>query len=115
MMRISFTAAASTGSTSSRGRRATSIRRWPLPANLDAPTATDTWEKGPRRGVVYDIGTSPLKNGLIWAGTDDGLIWRTLDGGAHWQDVTPATLQPWSKVGIIEPSHFDADTAYAAI
>jgi len=86
-----------------------------IPATLDPPTANDTAEKGPKRGVVYDIGPSPLKDGLIWAGTDDGLIWRTPDGGAHWQNVTPALLQPWSKVGIIEPSHFDADTAYAAI
>jgi photosystem II stability/assembly factor-like uncharacterized protein len=86
-----------------------------VPPNLDAPTAKDTAEKGPRRGVVYDIGASPLRDGLIWVGTDDGLIWRTADGGAHWQNVTPAFLQPWSKVGIIEPSHFDPDTAYAAI
>jgi photosystem II stability/assembly factor-like uncharacterized protein len=86
-----------------------------IPATLDPPTANDTAEKGSRRGVVYDIGPSPLKDGLIWAGTDDGLIWRTPDGGSHWQNVTPAFLQPWSKVGIIEPSHFDPDTAYAAI
>jgi photosystem II stability/assembly factor-like uncharacterized protein len=86
-----------------------------VPLTLDEPTARDTASKGPRRGVVYDIGTSPLRDGLIWAGTDDGLIWRTTDNGVHWANVTPAFLQPWSKVGIIEPSHFDPDTAYAAI
>ena len=86
-----------------------------VPATLDEPTAKDTATKGPRRGVVYDIATSPLVNGLIWAGTDDGLIWRTSDDGAHWQNVTPPFLQPWSKVGIVEPSHFDANVAYAAI
>ena len=86
-----------------------------VPSTLDEPTVKDTASKGPRRGVVYDIGTSPLVSGLIWAGTDDGLIWRTNDDGAHWQNVTPPFLQPWSKVGIIEPSHFDANTAYAAI
>jgi len=86
-----------------------------VPATLDEPTAKDTATKGPRRGVVYDIATSPLTDGLIWAGTDDGLIWRTTDDGGHWQNVTPPALQPWSKVGIIEPSHFDPDTAYAAI
>ena len=86
-----------------------------VPATLDAPTAADTATKGPRRGVVYDIATSPVADGLIWAGTDDGLIWRTADDGAHWQNVTPPALQPWSKVGIIEPSHFDPNTAYAAI
>ena len=86
-----------------------------VPATLDEATVKDTAAKGPRRGIVYDIATSPLVDGLIWAGTDDGLIWQTRDGGAHWQDVTPAGLQPWSKVGIIEPSHFDANVAYAAI
>jgi photosystem II stability/assembly factor-like uncharacterized protein len=86
-----------------------------VPATLDEPTGKDTAVKGPRRGVVYDIATSPLVDGLIWAGTDDGLIWQTRDGGAHWQNVTPAGLQPWSKVGTIEPSHFDANVAYAAI
>jgi photosystem II stability/assembly factor-like uncharacterized protein len=86
-----------------------------IPATLDEPTVEDTATKGPRRGVVYDIATSPLVDGLIWAGTDDGLIWRTDDDGAHWRNVTPAALQAWSKVGIIEPSHFDANVAYAAI
>jgi photosystem II stability/assembly factor-like uncharacterized protein len=86
-----------------------------VPATLDEPTAKDSATKGPRRGVVYDIATSPLTDGLIWAGTDDGLIWRTAADGAHWQNVTPPMLQPWSKVGIIEPSHFDPNVAYAAI
>jgi photosystem II stability/assembly factor-like uncharacterized protein len=86
-----------------------------VPPNVDPLTADATSVKGPRRGVVYDIGPSPVKDGLIWAGTDDGLIWRTDDEGAHWANVTPAELTPWSKVGVIEPSHFDANTAYAAI
>ncbi len=86
-----------------------------IPQNLDTPTINDTATKGARRGVIYDIGSSPIRQGLIWVGTDDGLIWRTDDDGAHWNNVTPPTLQPWSKVGIVEPSHFDANTAYAAI
>jgi len=86
-----------------------------VPPNLDPPTIADTATKGPRRGVIFDIGTSPIRDGLIWVGTDDGLIWRTDDDGGHWTNVTPPPLQPWSKVGIVEPSHFDANTAYAAI
>jgi photosystem II stability/assembly factor-like uncharacterized protein len=86
-----------------------------VPANVDPLTAEATSTKGPQRGVVYDIGSSAVQDGLIWAGTDDGLIWRTDDEGAHWQNVTPPTLTPWSKVGTIEPSHFDPNTAYAAI
>jgi photosystem II stability/assembly factor-like uncharacterized protein len=85
------------------------------PATLDAATLKDTATKGPRRGVIYDIGTSPIRDGLIWVGTDDGLIWRTDDNGAHWTNVTPPQLKPWWKVGIIEPSHFDPGVAYAAI
>ena len=86
-----------------------------VPATLDASTAADSAEPGPRRGVVYDIASSPLKDGLIWAGTDDGLVWRTRDGGGHWDDVTPAALAPWSKVGTVEPSHFDPQVAYIAV
>src|SRR5260370_31453063 len=51
----------------------------------------------------------------MWGGTDDGLILIPRDGGKSWQNVTPPQLKPWSKVSIIEASHFDAGTAYAAI
>jgi photosystem II stability/assembly factor-like uncharacterized protein len=86
-----------------------------VPANLDAATVEDTEHAGPRRGVVYAIGPSPLDDKLIWAGTDDGLVWRSRDGGQHWQNVTPPRLEPWSKIGVIEPSHFDTDSAYIAV
>src|SRR5262249_21685488 len=52
---------------------------------------------------------------LVWAGTDDGLVWRTRDGGKNWQNGTPAALGPWSKAGGVEPSPFDADSAYIAV
>src|SRR4029079_16432329 len=51
----------------------------------------------------------------IWAGTDDGLIHLTRDGGENWKNVTPPELTPWSKVSQIVASHFDDNTAYAAI
>ncbi|MGH7584390.1 MAG: WD40/YVTN/BNR-like repeat-containing protein, partial [Gemmatimonadales bacterium] len=85
------------------------------PPDLDPATLEDNERAGPRRGVVYTIGPSPLDARLIWAGTDDGLVWRTRDGGDHWQDVTPAALGAWSKVGVLEPSHFDAQSAYIAV
>jgi photosystem II stability/assembly factor-like uncharacterized protein len=85
------------------------------PPNLDPATVEDNEHAGPRRGVVYAIGPSPLDERLIWAATDDGLLWRSRDGGRHWQNVTPASLSAWSKIGSVEPSHFDADSAYIAV
>ena len=39
----------------------------------------------------------------------------TADGGTTWKNVTPPDLQPWAKVSIMDASHFDRLTAYAAI
>jgi photosystem II stability/assembly factor-like uncharacterized protein len=84
------------------------------PANLGVFAATDP-EKGKHRGVIYAVAPSFKEADTIWAGTDDGLIHLTRDGGKTWQNVTPPQLKPWSKVSIIEASHFDAGTAYATI
>lgn len=75
-----------------------------------APTAAPT-----QRGVIYAIAPSPIDPNLIWAGTDDGLIHVTRNGGTNWTNVTPGQLVPWAKVSILEASHFDPNTAYAAI
>ncbi|HZO22186.1 MAG TPA: hypothetical protein VFB37_06735 [Steroidobacteraceae bacterium] len=86
-----------------------------VPQNLDPPAIADTDQAGARRGVVYSIGPSPLDEKLIWAGTDDGLVWRTRDGGKHWDNVTPPALTAWSKIASVEPSPFDAQSAYIAV
>jgi photosystem II stability/assembly factor-like uncharacterized protein len=85
-----------------------------IPANLGFFAASDP-EKGKHRGVIYAVAPSFKEANTIWAGTDDGWIHLTRDAGKSWQNVTPAQLKPWSKVSIIEASHFDAGTAYAAI
>ena len=74
------------------------------------PTAQAT-----QRGVIYAVAPSPLDIKRIWAGTDDGLIHLTTDGGAHWSDVTPSQLKPWQKISILDASHFNPGTAYAAV
>jgi photosystem II stability/assembly factor-like uncharacterized protein len=86
-----------------------------VPPTLDAPTAALTEGLGPRRGVVYAIAPSPVADGLVWAGTDDGLVWKTEDEGAHWQNVTPPALAAWSKIGAIDASPYDAQSAYIAV
>ena len=86
-----------------------------VPQNLDPVTAMDVdAQRGPR-GVVYSVAPSPLNAPLVWIGTDDGLIKVTQNDGQTWQDVTPKELTAWSKVVMIEASHFDANEAYAAV
>ncbi len=89
------------------------------PSNLDAPTLADD-NNVRRHGVVYSIAPSPLRAGLVWAGTDDGYIWvtspSTSSGQAlHWKNVTPPELTAWSKIGIVEASHYNPAVAYAAV
>jgi photosystem II stability/assembly factor-like uncharacterized protein len=85
-----------------------------IPANLGAFSAGDP-EKGNHRGTIYALAPSFKEAGILWAGTDDGLIHVTRDGGKNWRNVTPPQLTSWSKVSILEASHFDPGTAYAAI
>jgi len=65
-------------------------------------------------GTIFALAESPLKAGELWAGSDDGLIHLSRNGGATWTDVTPPALKQFTRVSIIEPSHFDAATAYVA-
>ena len=68
-------------------------------------------------GVVYTLAPSYLKENIIWAGSDDGLIHVTFNGGRTWKDVTPPALRerPWSKISIMDASHFDTLSAYVAV
>src|SRR6267143_616810 len=67
------------------------------------------------RGTILTIAPSEVKEGVIWVGTDDGNIQLTKDAGRSWQNVTPPNVSEWSTVSIVEASHFDAGTAYAAV
>jgi photosystem II stability/assembly factor-like uncharacterized protein len=85
-----------------------------IPANLGAFSAGDP-EKGKHRGTIYALAPSLKEAGTLWAGTDDGLIHITRDAGETWKNITPPQLTSWSKVSLLEASHFDAGTAYAAV
>ncbi len=68
-------------------------------------------------GVVYTLAESPLKPGLLWAGTDDGKLWKTENDGGAWTDLTPSLPAAVKGVWIsrIEASHHDPLVAYVAI
>jgi len=65
--------------------------------------------------AILDIAPSPVQAGVIWVGTDDGLVQLTKDGGAHWSNVTMKGIAPFGNVEAVEPSPFDAATAFAVV
>ncbi len=67
-------------------------------------------------GTIFAITESPRQKDLLWAGSDDGLVHVSTDGGGSWSNVTPGLgkvgLPEWATIICIEPSPFDADTAF---
>jgi photosystem II stability/assembly factor-like uncharacterized protein len=85
-----------------------------IPPNLGPFSAGDP-QDGKHRGTIYALAPSLQDVDTIWAGTDDGQIQITRDAGKTWKNITPPQLTPWSKVSILEASHSDPGTAFAAI
>jgi photosystem II stability/assembly factor-like uncharacterized protein len=67
--------------------------------------------------VLFAIAESPLQKDLIWAGTMDGRLHLTRDGGKTWTNLTANVpgLPKWSTISNIEPSKYDAATAYISV
>ena len=89
-------------------------KTWEVPATVGI-FRSEPSAQPKQRGVIYAVAPSPLDINRIWAGTDDGLIWITNDAGKNWNNITPPQLSAWQKVSVLEASHFDVQTAYAAI
>jgi photosystem II stability/assembly factor-like uncharacterized protein len=87
---------------------------WDIPESVGIYT-TGEMKKMPRRGVIYTVAPSFKDINTIWAGTDDGFIHITKDGGKTWKNVTPPVISSWSKISLLEASHTDVNTAYAAV
>ncbi|OIQ30992.1 MAG: glycosyl hydrolase [Bacteroidetes bacterium MedPE-SWsnd-G2] len=64
--------------------------------------------------TIFAAQESPLKEGLIWVGSDDGLIHITKNGGENWENVTPKGMPEWMMINSIEPSAFNEGTCYVA-
>ncbi|MDP9193405.1 MAG: glycosyl hydrolase [Acidobacteriota bacterium] len=66
-------------------------------------------------GNIVSLSESPLKEGLIYAGTDDGLVQVTEDGGQNWRKIEKFPGVPeMSYVSCLTASAHDANTVYAA-
>ena len=64
--------------------------------------------------TIFAANESPLKEGLIWIGSDDGLIHLTRDGGNNWENITSPMMPKWLMINSIEPSPFDPAVCYVA-
>lgn len=66
-------------------------------------------------GTIFAIAPSPVKDHLVWVGTDNGKVQLTKNDGKTWNNVTPKGMPLWSKVNIIDASKSDPATAYVAV
>ena len=84
------------------------------------------WSGGPITGdntgveiycTIFAIAESPKEKGVLWAGSDDGLVHVSRDNAKNWTNVAGniPDLPDWGTVRCIEPSPFDAGTAYLVV
>ena len=69
---------------------------------------------GQGRPAIFTFAPSTIRQGVMWAGTNNGVVQLTEDG-ASWHEVTPPDLPATATVSTIEAGHHDAATAYAAV
>jgi photosystem II stability/assembly factor-like uncharacterized protein len=63
---------------------------------------------------VVSLNESPIRPGILFAGTDDGRLWVTWNDGGSWNELTKNMpgVPAGTYVSRIEPSHFDSLTFY---
>ncbi|HET9275897.1 MAG TPA: hypothetical protein VFN96_07500 [Gemmatimonadales bacterium] len=64
--------------------------------------------------TIVSLNESPIKPGLLFAGTDDGNVWLTQNDGGAWENLTGRFpgVPPLTYVSRIEPSYADVNTFY---
>ncbi len=66
--------------------------------------------------TIVALAESPVRPGLLYAGTDDGNLWLSRNDGGSWENLTGRTpgVPPKTWVSRIEPSRFDTATFYVS-
>ncbi len=73
---------------------------------------------GPEYGdTLIEIAESPKLAGVVWTGSNDGQVQVTRNGGKSWSNVTASIpdLPPWGTIYSIEPSRYNAGSAYITV
>lgn len=65
-------------------------------------------------GTITTLAESPVRPGVLFAGTDDGNVWLTRNDGTTWESLTGRFpgVPKGTDVSRIEPSAFDSATFY---
>ncbi|PLX10606.1 MAG: glycosyl hydrolase [Marinilabiliales bacterium] len=80
---------------------------WPASA-VAKDVSTSQW------GTIVSLAESPLKEGLLYVGTDDGVIQISEDDGENWSKITSfPNIPEYTYVSDICPSSYDENVVFA--
>jgi photosystem II stability/assembly factor-like uncharacterized protein len=82
---------------------------WDAPWDMFAMSAYNT---------ITSLAESPVRHGLLYAGTDDGIIQVTEDGGSNWRKILVSELPGVPEtafVNDIKADLYDENTVYAVL
>ena len=67
--------------------------------------------------TLYSIAESPVKEGIIWTGSNDGQVHLSKDDGKTWVNITANIkgLPRWGTITCIEPSAYNEGSAYISV
>ncbi|WP_456376038.1 glycosyl hydrolase [Lutibacter sp.] len=86
----------------------------PMMGKMWAPEAVAKNMSTSKFGNIFALSESPLKQGMLYVGTDDGLIWITENDGENWTKYDKFTGVPdMTFVNYILPSQHSENTVYA--
>jgi len=79
----------------------------------------NSWDFGAMSiyNTITSISESPVREGVIYAGTDDGIIQVTTNGGESWKKipVTKLGLSERTFINDIKADNFDENTVYVSL
>lgn len=88
---------------------------WPVMGKYWSVDAVQKDISTSQYGTIISLAESPVKENLLYAGTDDGLIQVTEDAGKNWMKIASFPGVPENTyVSNIFPSRFDENIVYAS-
>ncbi len=80
---------------------------------LISPDLTESAFEGKRSGAMGALAESPIKPGLLFAGTENGAFWVSQNDGVEWTECSQGL--PDRYIRSICPSRFKPSRVYAAV